>query len=70
MNAETLERESLLAVNGSMQTPCDLGGWSVAICPSCGAQVNEWLTHDGPDVIEHEQCPMCAEADRDEEWWL
>ncbi len=52
------------------ESPCDLGGWSVSICPGCGAQVQEWLTYVGPDVIEHERCPMCAEADHEGEvWW-
>lgn len=41
----------------------NLDGWCVAICPSCGTQVAEWLDEDGgPGHVEHELCPMCAEA--------
>lgn len=48
----------------------NLDGWSVSICPGCGATVGEWLTEDGPDVVEYDECPMCQEAAAEEEWWF
>ena len=59
------ERESLIQARVAQ-----LDGWSCAVCPDCGTLVNEWLTEDGPDVVEYEECPMCQEAARDEEWWF
>jgi hypothetical protein len=47
----------------------DLNGWSIVSCPSCGALVNEWLSEDGPDTVEYEECPMCAEDFTEEAWW-
>lgn len=52
----------------------DLDGWVVVLCPSCGATVDEWMPEDpedGPgDLVEYEECPMCVEAAREEEWWF
>lgn len=48
----------------------DADGWSFTSCPGCGALVNDWLTEDGPDTMEFEECPMCVEASRDEDWWF
>ena len=57
-------------MRGHLSEPVSLDGWSVTLCPSCGTQVGEWLTEDGPDVVTYEQCPMCDEADEEDGWWL
>ncbi len=45
----------------------DLDGWSCSVCPSCGTLIADWLTEEGPDVVEYEQCPMCTESAADAE---
>jgi hypothetical protein len=54
-------------INGAI---IEADGWSFISCPGCGALINEWLTEFGPDTMEWEECPMCVEASRDEDWWF